>query len=373
MRQGIIPTIDYRKGRVLIIDQTLLPGEEKILELVSPVAVAEAIRSLRVRGAPAIGIAAAYGVLIAIEEHLTRVSAGTAGYRFDREEGLVGGEIVGVDPGPLAEVVDESIRMMSETRPTAANLFWALDRMREAAVGSDAAELCRNAAGAAFRIHDDELRLEREIGEHGAPLVEEGCRILTHCNAGGLATAGYGTALAILYTAHREGRRFRVFADETRPLLQGSRLTAWELSRRGIDVTVLCDSAAASLISSERIDMVLVGADRIAANGDVANKIGTLPLAVLCEKFAVPFYVAAPWSTFDTSLQSGAMIPIEERPADEVTRFAGVRTAHEGIGAYNPAFDRTPAGLITAIITEFGVIERPDGGKIACLSDRARR
>lgn len=373
MRQEIIPTIDYRRGRVRILDQTLLPEREEIIELDSPGKVAEAIRSLRVRGAPAIGIAAAYGVLIAIEELLMRVSAGTAGYRFDRDEGLVGGEITGADLQKIEAVVGESMRMMSETRPTAANLFWALERMRDAAVGSDAAELCRNAAGAAFRIHAEELEIERAIGEQGAPLIGEGMRILTHCNAGGLATAGYGTALALLYTAYEAGRRFRVFADETRPLLQGSRLTAWELLRRGIDVTVLCDSAAASLLSSDGIDMVLVGADRIAANGDFANKVGTLSLAVLCEKFGVPLYVAAPWSTFDTSLQSGSLIPIEERPADEVTRFAGVRTAPEGTEVYNPAFDRTPAGLITAIITEFGIMERPDTVKIADLSRRARR
>ena len=371
MEQHIIPTIDYRKGRVLILDQTLLPGEERILELATPVEVAEAIRSLRVRGAPAIGIAAAYGVLVAVEEYLGRVSPGSAGYRFDREEGLAGGAIEGVDTGKLGEVLERANGMMAETRPTAVNLFWALERMRCASVGSDAAELCRNAARAAFRIHSDELELEREIGKHGAALIEEGGRILTHCNAGGLATAGYGTALAPLYRAHEEGRRFSVFADETRPLLQGSRLTAWELSRRGIDVTVLCDSAAASLIGSGRIDMALVGADRIAANGDVANKIGTFPLAVLCERYEVPFYVAAPWSTFDTGLRSGAMIPIEERPAEEVTRFAGVRTAPDGVGAFNPAFDVTPAGLISAIITEFGIIERPDEEKIASLSERA--
>jgi len=373
MIEEIIQTIDYRRGRVRIIDQTLLPEREEILELGSPAEVADAIRSLRVRGAPAIGIAAAYGVLVSIEEHLARFPAGTAGYLFDREEGFVGGSITGVDLGPLRAAVGESIRMMSKTRPTAANLFWALERMRDAAVGSDAAELCRNAAAAAFRIHTEELEIERAIGEHGAPLVGEGMRILTHCNAGGLATAGYGTALALLYRAYEAGRRFRVFADETRPLLQGSRLTAWELSRRGIDVTVLCDSAAASLLASGGIDIVLVGADRIAANGDVANKIGTLSLAVLCEKFGVPFYVAAPWSTFDTGLQSGSLIPIEERPAEEVTRFAGVRTAPEGTKVYNPAFDRTPAGLITAIITEYGVIERPDKGKIADLACRARR
>ena len=373
MIQEIIPTIDYRRGRVRIIDQTLLPEREEILELRSPGKVAEAIRSLRVRGAPAIGIAAAYGVLVAIEEHLMCVSKGSVGYRFDREEGLVGGEITGAELQPLEAVVGESIQMMSETRPTAANLFWALERMRDAAVGSNSAELCRSAASAAFRIHTEELEIERAIGEHGAPLVGEGMRILTHCNAGGLAAAGYGTALALLYTAYEAGRRFRVFADETRPLLQGSRLTAWELSRKGIDVTVLCDSAAASLLASGEIDMVLVGADRIAANGDVANKVGTLSLAVLCEKFGVPFYVAAPWSTFDTGLQSGSLIPIEERAADEVTRFAGQRIAPEGTKVYNPAFDRTPAELISAIITEYGVIEHPDKEKIAGLSRRAER
>jgi methylthioribose-1-phosphate isomerase len=373
MREEIIPTIDYRRGSVRILDQTLLPEREEILELGTPSEVAEAISSLRVRGAPAIGIAAAYGVLIAIEEQLRHASAGTAGYRFDRKEGLVGGAITGVDLQSLEEAVRESIRMMSETRPTAANLFWALELMREAAAGSEAEELCRNVGDAAFRIHTDELEIELAIGELGAPLVRDGMRILTHCNAGGLATAGYGTALAPLYTAHGEGRRFRVFADETRPLLQGSRLTAWELSRRGIDVTVLCDSAAASLLASGGIDMVIVGADRIAANGDVANKVGTLSLAVLCEKYGVPFYVAAPWSTFDTGLASGSLIPIEERPAGEVTQFAGVRTAPEGIRAYNPAFDRTPAGLISAIITEYGVIEGPDQGKIADLERRAVR
>lgn len=373
MIQEIIPTIDYRRGRVRIIDQTLLPGNEEILELGSPGEVAEAIKSLRVRGAPAIGIAAAYGVLVAIEEHLKGLSSDERGYLFDREEGFVGGEIAGADLKTLEAVVLESARMMSETRPTAANLFWALERIRNAATGPDVAGLCRNAAGAAFRIHSEELEIERSIGGHGAPLVEEGMRILTHCNAGGLATAGYGTALAVLYTAHDAGRRFRVFADETRPLLQGSRLTVWELSRRGIDVILLCDSAAASLIATGGVDMVLVGADRIAANGDVANKVGTLSLAVLCEKFKVPFYVAAPWSTFDMSLRSGSLIPIEERPADEVTSFAGVRTAPEGTKAYNPAFDRTPAGLITGIITEYGVIDHPDGGKIDSLAGRAAR
>ncbi len=373
MEQEIIPTIDYRKGKVLILDQTMLPGEERVLALASPEDVAEAIRSLRVRGAPAIGIAAAYGVLVAIEEHLGRFSPGSGGYRFDREEGFAGGEIEGVDTGELGEVIEQAIGLMSGTRPTAVNLFWALERMRGASRVSDAADLCRTTGETAFRIHADELELEREIGRYGAPLVEEGGRILTHCNAGGLATAGYGTALAPLYRAREEGRRFTVFADETRPLLQGSRLTAWELTRRGIDVTVLCDSAAASLLGSGRIDMVLVGADRIAANGDVANKIGTLPLAVLCERYTVPFYVAAPWSTFDTSLHSGSMIPIEERPVDEVTHFAGVRTAPDGVGAFNPAFDVTPAGLISGIITEFGIIERPDEEKIALLSERARR
>ncbi|HER43790.1 MAG TPA: S-methyl-5-thioribose-1-phosphate isomerase, partial [Candidatus Eisenbacteria bacterium] len=295
------------------------------------------------------------------------------GYRFDREEGFVGGGIAGVDPRSLERAAGDAVRLLSNTRPTARNLFWALERMRRAAVGSNAEELCRNAAGAAFGIHAEELEIEFEIGRLGAPLVRDGMRIITHCNAGGLATAGYGTALAPLYEAHERGRRFRVFSDETRPLLQGSRLTAWELLRKGIDVTVLCDSAAASLIASGGIDMAVVGADRIAANGDVANKIGTLSLAVLCGRYGVPFYVAAPWSTFDTGLESGSLIPIEERPADEVARFAGVRTAPRGARVYNPAFDRTPAELITAIITEYGIIERPGKEKIAELERRAGR
>jgi len=373
MKRDIIPTVDYRRGKVRILDQTLLPGREEVLELGSPRDVAEAISTLRVRGAPAIGIAGAYGVLIALEEHLRSVSAGTAGYRFDREEGIVGGVIAGVDPRRLEEIVREAIDMMAGTRPTAANLFWALERMRSAAAGPDAEAVCRGAAEAAFRIHAEELEIELKIGELGAPLVADGMRILTHCNAGGLATAGYGTALAPLYEAHAQGRRFRVFSDETRPLLQGSRLTAWELVRGGIEVTVLCDSAAASLIASGGIDIALVGADRIAANGDVANKVGTLSIAVLCGRYGVPFYVAAPWSTFDTSLASGLLIPIEERPAEEVARFAGVRTAPEGVLIYNPAFDRTPVELITAIITEYGIIERPDREKISRIERLATR
>ena len=371
MEQGIIPTIDYREGKVLIIDQTLLPEREVTLELRSPAEVAEAICSLRVRGAPAIGIAAAYGVLTAIEEHLSSIPSNGARYLFDRREGYVGGDIGRADIDALRRAVSESIRMLSETRPTAANLFWALERMRVAAAGEDTAEICRNASRTAFGIHAEELEIERSIGRHGAPLIGKGARVLTHCNAGGLATAGYGTALAPLYTAHEQGRRFHVFAGETRPLLQGSRLTAWELSQRGIDVTVLCDSAAASLISAGGVDLVLVGADRIAANGDVANKVGTLSLAVLCEKFGIPLYVAAPWSTFDRSLRSGSMIPIEERPAAEVTSFWGRRTAPEEASVYNPAFDTTPAGLIAGIITESGIIERPDDGKIARAAPRA--
>ena len=368
--EGIIQTIDYRKGRVLIIDQTLLPEREEVLELRSPGEVAEAIESLRVRGAPAIGIAAAYGVLISIEEHLASRREPHSGYIFDREEGYTGGDSLDSDLPSLESAVEETIGRMAETRPTAVNLFWALERMREAASGTNPADLCRNASKAAFGIHEEELGIERAIGEHGAPLIKEGMRILTHCNAGGLATAGYGTALAPLYTAHGEGRRFQVFADETRPLLQGSRLTAWELSRRGIDVTVLCDSAAASLISSGGVEMVLVGADRIAANGDVANKVGTLSLAIICDRFDVPFCVAAPWSTFDIGLESGSMIPIEERPAGEVTSFRGRATAPQGTPAYNPAFDVTPAGLIACIITEFGILERPDGRAIELLSKR---
>lgn len=365
----IFPTVDYRKGAIEVIDQTLLPREEKILRLESVDALAESLRALRVRGAPAIGIAASYGMLLALERFLGHRVVPRPDYFFDRVEGVSRFEPAGVDVAAAKRKLESAKKTISATRPTAVNLFWALDRMSAAASSGpdDPIAFCMKVAAEAFHIHEHELAIEIEIGANGARFIREGMSVLTHCNAGGLATAGYGTALGVLYAAQEEGTGFHVYADETRPLLQGSRLTAWELERHGIPHTILCDGAAASLFAAGRVDAVIVGADRIAANGDTANKIGTLTLAVLCEKYGKPFYVAAPASTFDLGAASGGEIPIEERFAEEVTTFAGQQVAPEGACAYNPAFDVTPAGMIAAIITERGVIEHPDRQKVEKL------
>jgi methylthioribose-1-phosphate isomerase len=366
----ILPTVEYRRGAVEIIDQTLLPGEERLVRLAGLEETAEAIRALRVRGAPAIGIAAAYGMLVALERFLDGRARPPRGYWFDRAEGPRVPDIAGIDADDVRLRLASARETLAATRPTAVNLSWALARMAKAVerAGSDAAAVCAAVAGEAFAIHAEELEIEHAIGRNGAGYISDGMNVLTHCNAGGLATAGYGTALGVLYAAWEEGKRFHVYVDETRPLLQGARLTAWELAKRGIPHTLLCDGAAASLFAAGRIDAAIVGADRIAANGDVANKIGTLGLAVLCEKFERPLYVAAPWSTFDPGAASGREIPIEERAFAEVTSFGGVKTAPDGTVAYNPAFDVTPASLIAAIITERGAVENPDGPKIAALA-----
>ena len=365
----VIPTIDFIEGKVRILDQTLLPGREVMLDIGTLDDLAEAIRSLRIRGAPAIGIAAAYGTLLAIEEQVRDRSPGAAPFLFDHAAGTKPSFAPGMDARGIRAAADHAAEIIGATRPTAVNLFWARERMRRAAeAGDDPGELLRRLGETAFAIHDEELALEERIGSNGAPLVRDGMRVITHCNAGGLATAGLGTALAVLYVAFDRGARFRVYADETRPLLQGARLTAWELERRGIEVTVICDSAAATLVSRGEIDMAIVGADRIARNGDIANKIGTLMLALLCDRFGVPFYVAAPWSTFDLTLSSGSDIPIEERPPEEVAGPSGARTVPDGVPVYNPAFDVTPAGLVTAIITERGIIEKPGRRAIEAMS-----
>jgi methylthioribose-1-phosphate isomerase len=362
----IVPTIDYRKGAVEIIDQTLLPDEERIVRLTDVKEAADAIRSLRVRGAPAIGIAAAYGALLSLERYLGEKVHPRPEYFFDRIEGARLFNATGLDMAEMRERLSSAATLIAATRPTAVNLFWALGRISAAAEKSnhDPADFCGGVAQEAFAIHAEELEKEYAIGKNGARFVRSGMSILTHCNAGGLATAGYGTALGIIYTAVEGGAKIHVYVDETRPLLQGARLTAWELKKRGIPYTILCEGAAASLFSAGRIDAVIVGADRIAANGDTANKVGTFGLAVLCERFDRPLYVAAPWSTFDLGIPSGEEIAIEERSGEEVTSIKGVRIAPEGTSAYNPAFDVTPAGMISAIITERGVIERPNLLKI---------
>jgi methylthioribose-1-phosphate isomerase len=366
----LVPTVDYRRGAVEIIDQTLLPQEERIVRLAGLEETAEAITSLRVRGAPAIGIAAAYGMLVALETLLVERLRPGRGYFFDRAEGAVTIDAAGLDADDVRLRLASARETLAATRPTAVNLSWALARIAGAGAGagSDPAAVCAAVAREAFALHAEELEIEYAIGRNGEAFVRDGMNVMTHCNAGGLATAGYGTALGVLYAAWEKGKRFHVYVDETRPLLQGARLTAWELGKRGIPHTLLCEGAAASLFAAGRVDAVLVGADRIAANGDTANKIGTLGLAVLCEKFGRPLYVAAPWSTFDLDTVSGRDIPIEERPFAEVVSLGGVRTAPDATTVYNPAFDVTPASLIAAIITDRGVIENPNSIEIRKLA-----
>ncbi len=362
----VVRTVDYVKGKVVIIDQTLLPVEEKYVEIGDPDELAAAIRILKVRGAPALGVAAAHGILLDLENGILAGQKEPPAYIFDHGSATAAFDASVIDGAAIAAKLLETADMLAATRPTAVNLFWALERMRKAIEksGIDVVLLAENVSAEAFAIHDGEMETDRRIGENGAALLTDGMTVLTHCNAGGLATAGYGTALAVIKTAHEQGKKLSVFADETRPLLQGARLTAWEMIRAGIDVTVLCDSAAASLFAAGRIDAVVTGADRIVLNGDSANKIGTLGLAVLCEKYGVPMYIAAPWSTFDLTIEKGSGIPIEERDPGEVKSFAGIMTAPEEAKGYNPAFDVTPAGLLTAIITETCVIKGPDPGKI---------
>jgi len=324
-------------GFLRLIDQTLLPTQVAYRDCRTVEQVWEAIRMLRVRGAPAIGVAAAYGVVVGMQ--------------------------VGVDAtrGGFAQRLKEVADYLRTSRPTAVNLFWALERMERAArpfvEKLPVAQLRAMLRAEAAAIEDEDRHMCRAIGKHGAALIGENQGVLTHCNAGGLATADYGTALAVMFAAAEQGRTFRVFADETRPLLQGARLTAWELQQRGIDVTLICDSMAGQVMKEGRINLVITGADRIAANGDTANKIGTYSVALLARAHNIPFYVAAPSSTFDLSLASGDAIPIEQRDAREVTHGLGKQVAPDGVKVYNPAFDVTPAQLIAGIITEKGLLQ----------------
>ncbi len=334
-------------GHVSLIDQTKLPGQLVMLRIDDERTMWEAIRRLSVRGAPAIGIAAAFGVVLG----LRRSAAGEAADIMTR--------------------LKELTNYLAGARPTAVNLVWALQRMthfahQAQAAGIDGDRLLETLLQEAKTLRDEDAAMCRAIGRHGAALVHQGAGVLTHCNAGSLATAEYGTALAPLYTAHEQGRTFRAYACETRPLLQGARLTAWELQQAGIDVTLLCDSMAASLMRERKVDLVITGADRIAANGDTANKIGTYALAILAAEHGIPFYVAAPTSTFDRSAPDGDAIPIEYRDPDEIRRGFGTPTAPPQVPCYTPAFDVTPARLIRAIITDRGRIEPVTGENIAC-------
>ncbi len=352
MPVATIEWIGGTDGFVRLIDQTVLPSAVRFVEFRDVEALYEAIRSLRVRGAPAIGVAAAMGVALGVANSPSRSSA------------------------DLAAEAERCADYLATSRPTAINLFWALNRMRRVvctASGQSPSRFKERLLAEAKAILDEDLDLCHRIGHHGAALIKDGNGVLTHCNAGGLATAGYGTALGVIYAASEQGKRVRVFADETRPLLQGARLTTWELLQAGIDVTLICDNTAGFVMKQGKVDLVIVGADRIAANGDTANKIGTYSVAVLAAEHDVPFYVAAPSSSFDLSIDSGDKIPIEERSGDEVTCFCGVRTAPEGVKTYSPAFDVTPAHFIAAIITEHGVIHQPTTAAIAEHFARAGR
>ncbi|RMH09210.1 MAG: S-methyl-5-thioribose-1-phosphate isomerase [Nitrospirae bacterium] len=342
----MIPTVEWRDGTVCLLDQSCLPGEVRILNCYDHHMVASAIRDLKVRGAPAIGVAAALGVALAA--HTTRATS----------------------PLAFAQEMETVCAEFSSTRPTAVNLFWALDRMRRVLhtwAQASVDTLKRLLLKEALRIQEEDLAMNRAIGRHGSTVVADGHQILTHCNAGALATAGYGTALGVVRAAWEQGKRIHVFADETRPVLQGARLTAWELRQEGIPVTVITDNTAGVLMKQRRIDLCLVGADRIAANGDVANKIGTYSLAVLAKAHGVPFYVAAPSSTIDCAIASGEAIPIETRPPHEVTSlYSGTRIAPEGVEVLNLAFDVTPADYITGIITERGIFRPEQIDKVMC-------
>ncbi len=336
-------------GHLRLLDQTLLPGSLTFIDCSTVDQVWEAIKSLRVRGAPAIGIAAGYGVVI---------GAGSAADQLE----------------PTRAAALAAIDHLATSRPTAVNLFWALERLRRLVKhtppNQTASELRMRLLLEARAIQDEDRQMCRAIGDHGAKLIPKQATLMTHCNAGGLATAALGTALSVMFSCHEQGKQLAVYVDETRPLWQGARLTAWELMQRQIPATIICDSMAGHVMRSRNITAVIVGADRITAGGDVANKIGTYSLAVLAKHHGVPFYVAAPSSTFDLSLESGDQIPIEERDPREITEPGGVRIAPAGATVYNPAFDVTPASLITALITERGVIQPVNRSNIVrMLSD----
>ncbi len=330
-------TISFADGVLTLIDQTKLPGELVTLDCTTIEQTHDAIKRLVVRGAPAIGISAAYGVCLA----------------------------KGDDGKPNRDAYLHAIDYLATSRPTAVNLFWALDRMKAVVDATNDGELHKRLVSEAIAIHDEDREMCHSIGRNGAPLLQGKGKVLTHCNAGGLATSTWGTALAPIYHLHEAGESIKVYADETRPLLQGGRLTAWELSQAGVDVTVCTDSMSGSLMQAGEVGAVIVGADRIAANGDVANKIGTYPLAVLANYHNIPFYVAAPSSTFDLELESGDLIPIEQRGRDEVASPYGTTVVPDAANVINPAFDSTPAKLVTAIITERGVVLSPDKEKLA--------
>jgi len=342
----MMTTIDWNQGKVRFIDQTRLPAHEVYVETEDYRVVGEAIQRLAIRGAPAIGVAAAFAIVLAINNRRT------------------------ADPHTLETEFNTASEYLARTRPTAVNLFFALSRMKQvfSSIPHDDTGTVRCLLlEEAQTIKREDIDACRSIGENGASFIKPGSSILTHCNAGALATAGEGTALSVITTAARQGNVLRVYVDETRPLLQGARLTSWELVKQGLEVVLITDNTAGWLMQQRKIDAVIVGADRIAANGDVANKIGTYPLAVLAARHGIPFYVAVPTSTIDLETESGRSIPIEERAAEEVTHIAGIRVAADGVRVYAPAFDVTPHELVTAIITERGIAGAPYAGALEVL------
>jgi methylthioribose-1-phosphate isomerase len=333
---------------VRFIDQTRLPTEEAYVTCTTYQQVAEAIRTMVVRGAPALGVTAAMGVALGVRDSKARNS------------------------GELRKDFDEIARVIAATRPTAVNLFWGIVRMRrklDALAAKPVAEIKKALITEAQQMHAEDIAANMAMGRHGATLMPASGGVLTHCNAGALATCGYGTALGVIRAAVADGKKLQIFADETRPFLQGSRLTAWELQKDGIPTTVISDNMAGAMMAQGKIKAVIVGADRIAANGDVANKIGTYSVAVLAKEHGIPFYVAAPWSTVDMKTPDGTKIPIEQRAAREVTHMAGKQIAPEGVGVENPAFDVTPHRYVTAIITERGVAKAPFSQSLGQLAE----
>ena len=341
-----VETLRWSDGVLEMIDQRILPATFMYLQYDSAAAVAEGIRSMVVRGAPAIGVAAAYGVALEAQRLLA-----VADESFQRG-------------------MNEGFNTLAQSRPTAVNLFWALARMKQVwkSVSSESnMQVAMRLLAAAHEIFAEDIRINRALGSHGAELLRDGARVLTHCNAGALATAGHGTALGVIRSAVEAGKKISVIADETRPFLQGARLTAWEMVQEKIPVTLITDNMAGFMMSRGEVDAVVVGTDRVAANGDVANKIGTYMVAVLAQRHHIPFYVACPLSTIDMAIASGKDIPIEERHADEVKGFRDFHWAAQGVQIRNPSFDITPAELVTALITEKGVIHQPDARKLRAL------
>ena len=346
-RASQVETLRWRDGHLEMIDQRVLPARFRYLHYERGEAVAQGIRDMVVRGAPAIGCAAAYGVALEALHHRHAPSP------------------------PFNHALERCFDVLAASRPTAVNLFWALKRMRtqwESLASYPVAAQADALLAQAHEILAEDIAVNRAMGAHGAALLADGARVLTHCNAGALATAGHGTALGVIRSAVQAGKRISVVADETRPFLQGARLTAWEMVQESIPVTLITDNMSGHLMSRGEIDAVIVGTDRVAANGDVANKIGTYMVAVLARRHRIPFYVACPISTIDMAMADGAAIPIEERAREEVTGFRDCQWAAEGVAVRNPAFDVTPAELVTALITERGVIHEPNRERLAALT-----